>query len=92
MCILILSEFSFQMFQAQSQGAITFKIIPSVKEEMPMKEGKVSKTFRSHHSNYYAEDMYFLLGRQNQECDLYLGLNFCNVTIYSTLYISIHRC
>ncbi|XP_071416141.1 MAGUK p55 subfamily member 7 isoform X6 [Pithys albifrons albifrons] len=26
---------------AQSQGAITFKIIPSVKEEMPMKEGKM---------------------------------------------------
>ncbi|KAM7036023.1 MAGUK p55 subfamily member 7 isoform X3 [Melospiza melodia melodia] len=26
---------------AQSQGAITFKIIPSVKEEMPVKEGKM---------------------------------------------------
>ncbi|NXU64580.1 MPP7 protein, partial [Horornis vulcanius] len=33
--------FFSNVHQAQSQGAITFKIIPSVKEEMPMKEGKM---------------------------------------------------
>jgi len=32
--------------QAQSQGAITFKIIPSVKEETPSKEGKVGNYSR----------------------------------------------
>lgn len=35
------SDKSFLCFQAQSQGAITFKIIPSIKEETPSKEGKV---------------------------------------------------
>lgn len=29
-------------YQSQSQGAITFKIIPSTKEETASKEGKVS--------------------------------------------------
>ncbi|NXL49113.1 MPP7 protein, partial [Podilymbus podiceps] len=33
--------FFSNLHQAQSQGAITFKIIPSVKEEMPVKEGKM---------------------------------------------------
>lgn len=38
---LFVSIMSLPNAQAQSQGAITFKVVPSVKEEAPTKEPKV---------------------------------------------------
>lgn len=40
-CQPTISILSSSMIQAQSQGAITFKVVPGVKEELPIKEPKV---------------------------------------------------